>query len=120
EVLAATEPPLGRALRAFAPAALREDAVAALARRFDRARPPPTGVAARRALAAFLRLTDGDEPWQIADRALTLHMLEGHAPAFFAAADVGPALVAAVARLVELPEALPPGLDAPDAMARVP
>jgi hypothetical protein len=85
----------------------------------ERAPPPPTGAPARRALAAFLRHTDGDADWQLADRALVLHMLEAHAPDFFAAAGLGPTLERAVARLDGLSDALPPDLDPFVAMWRV-
>src|SRR5262249_40192926 len=114
-----TEGPMVRACRVHEPETLCADMLAQLARPYARAPVPPTRDAARRALAAFLRLTDAEPAWQLADRALVLHMLEGHAPGFFRAAGLGPALAAALARLAELPDDLPPGLDVSEAMWRV-
>ncbi|WP_434386168.1 DUF6895 family protein [Melittangium boletus] len=74
---------------------------------------------ARRALTAFLALSQGPDDASRALRALTLHMLEGHAPRAFARWALGPALAAAVDALAEVPLALPPGLDAEEGMARV-
>jgi D-amino peptidase len=119
DLVARTAGPLGRAVRSFDPARQVEDSVRLLLRSFDRARPEPVGDAARRALAAFLRVTDGEASWQLADRALALHMLEGHAPAFFAAADLRATLEAAVDRAGRLPGELPPGLDPFEAMWRL-
>src|SRR5262249_36245239 len=63
--------------------------------------------------------TEGNASWQRADRALTLHMLSGHAPRFFAAEGVGPALEASVRALAEVPTDFPPGIEATEAMARL-
>ncbi len=72
-----------------------------------------------RALRAFLSLTEGEGDEARALRALTLHMLEGHAPGAFARRGLGPTLESAVAALAEVPLALPPGLDPEVGMARV-
>ena len=74
---------------------------------------------ADRALRAFLSLTEGEGDEARALRALTLHMLEGHAPGAFARRGLGPTLEVAVAALAEVPLALPPGLDPEVGMARV-
>jgi D-amino peptidase len=71
------------------------------------------------ALRAFLALTEGGDDEARALRALTLHMLEGHAPGAFARRALGPTLEAAVAALAEVPLALPPGLSPDVGMARV-
>ncbi|OJH35944.1 DUF6895 family protein [Cystobacter ferrugineus] len=79
---------------------------------------PPPG-APERALTAFLALTPGTDDASRALRALTLHMLEGHAPRTFAHWELGPVLGAAVDALAEVPLALPEGLAPDDGMARV-
>jgi D-amino peptidase len=71
------------------------------------------------ALRAFLSLTEGEGDEARALRALTLHMLEGHAPGAFARRRLGPTLESAVAALAEVPLVLPPGLDPEVGMARV-
>ncbi len=79
----------------------------------------PRTDAVDRALGAFLALTAGEDDEARALRALTLHMLEGHAPGAFARRGLGPTLDAAVAALAEVPLELPPGLDPEVGMARV-
>jgi D-amino peptidase len=81
--------------------------------------PPSREDAAGRALRAFLSLTEDSGDASRALRALTLHMLEGHAPAFFARAGLRPVLEAAVEALAQVPMELPPGLPPGDGMARV-
>ncbi|PTL84484.1 M55 family metallopeptidase [Vitiosangium sp. GDMCC 1.1324] len=72
-----------------------------------------------RALRAFLSLTEGPDDEARALRALTLHMLEGHAPGSFSRRELGPTLEAAVAALAEVPLELPAGLPPDVGMARV-
>jgi D-amino peptidase len=80
------------------PWALAEDAGTLAARPFSRRPPALRSGEARRALESFLEQThDGEQ--ELALRALTLHMLEGHAPRFFAAQQLGPVLDASVAAL---------------------
>jgi D-amino peptidase len=81
--------------------------------------PAPRMEAVDRALQAFLSLTEGGDDEARALRALTLHMLEGHAPGAFARRGLGPTLEAAVAELGEVPLALPKGLSPDVGMARV-
>jgi len=81
--------------------------------------PSPRTEAVDRTLAAFLSLTEGGDEEARALRALTLHMLEGHAPGAFARRGLGPTLEAAVAALAEVPLALPDGLSPDVGMARV-
>src|SRR5262249_8919271 len=88
-------------------------------RRPGHALPPSDRAHADRALAAFLDRTRGPASWQRADRALTLHMLETHAPRFFAEAGLAGELEAARAALAGVPRALAPDPTAPPAMARV-
>jgi hypothetical protein len=66
-----------------------------------------------------LAATDGEASWQRADRALLLHMLAGHAPAFFRAAGLEPVLADAMTRLGAVPTELHRGLDKNEAMARL-
>ncbi len=128
----ASEAVLGQALRgAPGESDFREDAVAALLRPMPRERLGLRGTAARnpakarrsglarRALAAFLDLTLGPLESNRALRALTLHMLEAHAPRFFRAARAGAPLRAAVAALAYVPTAFPAGLDPDVGMARL-
>jgi D-amino peptidase len=86
---------LGPALR---PWALEEDVAALAERPFTREQAPSYAAQARRALAAVLARTREGEH-ELALRALTLHMLEGHAPAFFAEQRLLPVLEATVAAL---------------------
>lgn len=81
--------------------------------------PAPRTEAVERALGAFLSMTEGPDDEARALRALTLHMLEGHAPGAFARRGLGPTLEAAVAALAEVPLALPEGLSPDVGMARV-
>jgi D-amino peptidase len=74
---------------------------------------------ATRALHAFLRLTEDSGDESRALRALTLHMLEGHAPTLFARWQLGPTLEQAVAALAEVPHALPLELEPDVGMARL-
>lgn len=74
---------------------------------------------AERALRAFLRLTARDTETSRALRALTLHMLEGHAPGLFARWELRPVLEEAVAALASLPAEYPLGLSPDEGMARV-
>jgi hypothetical protein len=83
----------------------------------SRARPRPS--AASRALDAALRLFDSPRWPDRANRALTLHMLKHHAPAFFRAHRLGPSLEAALEDMAQAPLALPPWLDPDDVMARI-
>jgi D-amino peptidase len=81
--------------------------------------PPPRTDAVDGALRAFLSLTEGTDDESRALRALTLHMLEGHAPTVFTRLELGPVLEAAVAALAEVPLALASGLSPDVGMARV-
>jgi D-amino peptidase len=74
---------------------------------------------AERALGAFLSLTEGASEEGRALRALTLHMLEGHAPGAFARWGLGPVLEVAVEALASVPVALPPGLPPDEGQHRV-
>jgi len=71
------------------------------------------------ALRWYLEATRGDEPWRRADRALVLHMLEGHAPRLFGDAALGEPLADAVRALAQLDTSFPLGLDPMTAMARL-
>ncbi len=96
-----------------------EDATSLVARPLHPAPQRDTAARAARALEAFLRRTDGTEDWQLADRAITLHMLEGHAPRFFEQHALAPQLSRAVERLALLPRDFPQGLDPFAGMARL-
>jgi D-amino peptidase len=101
------------------PAFLR-DATALFRLRGPPAHPPsPRTRAVDLTLGAFLSLTEGGDEESRALRALTLHMLEGHAPGVFARRGLAPTLEAAVAALAEVPLALPDGLSPDVGMARV-
>ncbi|MCY1073510.1 M55 family metallopeptidase [Archangium lansingense] len=100
--------------------AFTRDATALFRLRGPPAPPPsPRTEAVDRALGAFLSLTEGQDDESRALRALTLHMLEGHAPGAFARRGLGPTLESAVAALAEVPLALPDGLSPDVGMARV-
>ena len=71
------------------------------------------------AYAAFLRLTDSGQSCHRADRALTLHMLEHHAPRAFASLGGQEALDAALEGLRRVPTRFPKGLAWYELMARV-
>ncbi|HSP78068.1 MAG TPA: M55 family metallopeptidase, partial [Myxococcaceae bacterium] len=83
------------------------------------ARPSSRAREAERALGAFLSLTEGTSAEARALRALTLHMLESHAPRAFARWGLGPVLEAAVEALSSVPVALEPGLPPDEAQDRV-
>lgn len=84
------------------------------------ARPPrPLAKTAKAALDFFLGATSGTAHWQRALRALTLFMLQGHAPRFFARHRLERAKGPALARLALVPRALPLELGALDAMSRL-
>jgi D-amino peptidase len=83
------------------------------------ARKAPLEGHAHGAAEAFLARTDGEEEWQKAERALTLHMLETHAPRFFQAAQLAPRLEAAMAALEGFPHEFEAGLDTEAAMGRL-
>jgi D-amino peptidase len=70
-------------------------------------------------LGAFLRLTAGEGDAAVALRGLALHMLEGHAPGFFASHDLAPRLEEAVEALRRVPGSLPLDLDPDLLQARV-
>jgi D-amino peptidase len=121
--------PLGEAFR---PWALPEDATALAARGFDRALPASRQGEARRALRAFLARTDrraagghgggadwAGDGWCRANRALTLHMLAGHAPAFFAAESLAGELGRAIDALAGVSAEFSAELDEQEAMARL-
>lgn len=80
---------------------------------------PSYADAAGRALRAFLALTARPDEQAVALRALTLHMLEGHAPRLFARWELKSVLDEAVSALAAVSAAFPPGLDADDGMARI-
>src|SRR5262249_22982421 len=118
-MLETLSPYLLRAMRTFDPELLRADVRTLLVRSSDRQPPPDGADPARRALTKFLSLSEGPASWQRADRALTLHMLEGHAPRFFANEGVAPILDAAVRALATVPTNFPIGIDPTEAMARL-
>jgi D-amino peptidase len=74
---------------------------------------------AERALGAFLSRTAGEDDLSRALRALTLHMLEGHAPGVFSRWGLGPLVEAAVEALSRVPLELPAGLPPDVGMSRV-
>lgn len=81
--------------------------------------PPSRAEPAGLALQSFLRLTEGSDDESRALRALTLHMLEGHAPRFFTRWQLGPTLERAVEALAAVPRALGPEVAPTLGMARV-
>jgi D-amino peptidase len=118
-LLSPLDAPYTRALRTFKADVFVTDAVAALGRGFERTPPPSVGAAAQRALAAFLARTEAATDEARALRALTLHMLEGHAPDFFRAAGLGPVTADACRRLADVSVDLPAGLPPRQAMDRL-
>jgi D-amino peptidase len=104
---------------AFRPWQLVEDVSALAARSFIRNPPASRRREAQLALGAMLKGTDGSDDWSRANRALTLHMLEGHAPDFFRAASLAPVLADAVDRLRAVSLGFPLDLSPEDAMARL-
>lgn len=110
----------GKLIGACREGALAEDVATLVARPFERALPPSRQAEAARALAAFLELTDRrDDDYAKALRGLTLHMLAGHAPAFFARADLDQVLADAVDRLTGFAPDFPLTLAPEDGMARL-
>ncbi|MDX2013760.1 MAG: hypothetical protein SFW67_26430 [Myxococcaceae bacterium] len=81
--------------------------------------PAELGGRAQRALEAFLALTATEEDWHRADRAVTLHCLASHAPAFFEAHRLAPLLDEALARLADVPSDFPDELGWEVVMARL-
>jgi D-amino peptidase len=104
---------------AFRPWQLVEDVSALAARSFIRTPPASRRHEAQLALGAMLKGTDGTDDWSRANRALTLHMLEGHAPEFFRTASLAPVLADAVERLRAVSLAFPLDLSPEEAMARL-
>lgn len=72
-----------------------------------------------RALARFLEMTGTALEAHVSDRAVTLHCLGVHAPEFFEAHHLGPALDAALEGLATLPSTFPPELSWDVVMARL-
>lgn len=95
-----------------------EDAVALLQVPHPSTSTTSFGDAAERALRAFLSLTAREDEEAKALRALTLHMLEGHAPGLFSRWKLRPVLDEAVAALASLPEVLTPEVPAERGMSR--
>ena len=75
--------------------------------------------AAKKALKAFFQAMDGTASHQRAELALTLHMLEGVAPKFFAEEQLAAPLKAALEGLKKVPATFPPSIDSDEAMARL-
>lgn len=119
QTLESTEKTLRRSLRTEAELAFTQDVKALLLRPFEPRPPRSYEARARRALEAFLDRTNGKEDWRRADRALTLHMLEGHAPEFFERRKLEPVLQRAVKELAHLEQNYPPELSPDAAMARL-
>ncbi|EPX57998.1 D-aminopeptidase dipeptide-binding protein DppA [Cystobacter fuscus DSM 2262] len=81
--------------------------------------PPAREREAERALGAFLALTAGEDDASRALRALTLHMLEGHAPGVFARWGLGARVEEAVEALTGVSLEFPAGLPPEVGMSRV-
>jgi hypothetical protein len=97
-----------------------EDATALFLQSGPPASPPPSRAeSAVLALQSFLRLTQGSDDESRALRALTLHMLEGHAPRFFTHWQLGPTLEQAAGALAAIPSAMGPEVAPALGMARV-
>ena len=79
----------------------------------------PLEKAAGRALKAALSAMEGDAPWQRADLALTIHMLEFLAPRFFAEKKLAAASDAALKALQKIPAGFGVRLGGDEAMARL-
>lgn len=79
----------------------------------------PLEKSAKATLDRTLRRTRGRADWQRALRALTLLMLKGHAPRFFAQHRLERVWATALRELARVPRALPPDLNAIEAMSRV-
>ena len=110
---------LGAALPSHSDAAAIEDATGMLLRPFPGDRSPSYRLESELALEFFLGATAGGRGWERADRALILHMLEGHAPRLFADLRLGPVLDDAMRALASLPCDFPLELHPVEAMARV-
>jgi D-amino peptidase len=74
---------------------------------------------AKAVLDFFLGHTNGPAHWERALRALTLFMVRGHAPGFYAQHKLDRVFTTAVRRLDGIPRDLPAGLAAIDAMSRL-
>ncbi len=105
--------------RSGPPAELRADVRQTALESFSRRHGRPRTGEAERALAWFLEATAGGEPWQRVQRALTLHMLAAHAPAFSARARLAPLVDEATAALAAVPRALTLDLHPMDALGRL-
>ncbi len=99
--------------------AFEEDATALVARPLRPVRSPDLSSRAARALSVFLEGTRGEEDWQRADRAITLHMLKGLSPAFFAGHALEPVLERSLQALTGMPATFGAGLDPFAGMARL-
>jgi D-amino peptidase len=109
KILASTSEAFAASLR---PWALIEDVEALALRSFTRAAPASRQHNARRALASLLKNEDR------VLRALTLHMLEGHAPEFFASENLAAVLAREVSQL-QSTQLFPEWLSPNDAMTRL-
>jgi D-amino peptidase len=118
-LVAASEHAMGAALRDHDRRVALQDIAGLLLRELPAGAAPRLEGEARRALASFLGATAGSRSWQRADRALVLHMLAGHAPGFFRAEGLAPALDEALRALAAVPVGFPAGLHPAEAMARV-
>ena len=100
EVCERSASPVKRALRGEpGDEAFSEDVAALLQRSPRRRRPVGVVACADRALTAFLQVSGGTSLETRALRAMTLDMLQHHAPRFFVRHALGPALEAALDRL---------------------
>jgi D-amino peptidase len=73
----------------------------------------------QRGLAAFRQRLEGTQEWKIADRALTLHMLRGLAPTFFAQQGLQIEWELALRDMRSVPASFPPELSLDQAMSRL-
>ncbi len=120
ELVFAAAAPLADAMRGQPGSPIfREDAAVLLGRSFERRPLPPLEDAARSALAGFLQATVRGDEFGRALRALTLHMLEAHAPGFFARCGLGPMLRDALVALEAMPVSFTPWLHPDLGMARL-
>lgn len=118
--ISACEPQIIGALRGLPGSALfAEDVITILLSPWPLGACPSEKGAAERALRSFLALSDGPQSWQIADRAITLHMVRSIAPRFFASEALEPVFEDALARLARVPAQLTTELAPPEAMARL-
>ena len=72
-----------------------------------------------RALEAFLQRTDGDAPWQLADRCLTLQMLDSLAPKLSDRHGLRDKLSLCLSSLHRVPTGFPSDLEVDEAMSRL-